>query len=468
MNIDNIKLSSVICCISPSFQKTDSETQKNNLLVWSLNSKKLIYFKQLDDDSQYLTAFTEKNNLIAVAKKYNENYDITRLIKKPVVDVYDCDSGITVVQLSLPQDRLIAGVSQISFLQKDNYIMTVSYSFNMCLIDIWDTGTGIHLDCFETQIDNNKVSAQYSQFVLHDAIQLRYGCGVFIRAEHPTLNNSPPPESGSQEDTSQKNLSQQNYISIGSKHLFLQRISFFDSYYDHSCICGSTKFWRLAKSSRFQGKHTLYRRKDKMSIPKLINEGLGWPAYFLNEKETYLMTCTQKRSNVRDTFTMTVWDVTPDQSCRKRGDCHDRTITLNMVVYSFIYTANYKVQVMVGYPASFLDLRTAIRKCIAHINPIIVNPPNASGTPILLMKINDTHEKTNYSMVIEQQGYTMKPTPYTIALPLHMYSLLECRLHILANGNMTINYSYQSFAHIVSIVFITALFISLLLIYIFS
>lgn len=434
MNIDNVKLYNVICCVS-SLEETSTKT---NLYVWSLEKKKIIHYNPLKENNQYLTAFSKGLNLVAISKKYDENNHLTRLFTEPAVNIYDCKSGVAIVQLFFPKDRSIAGITQVLFLQNDNYIMTVSFSYNECSMDIWDIGTGMHLDCFTKDIDHRKVFVQESQFFLNDNIQLLYGCGVFIRVEISQELTSP----------------HEPCLPAGSRHLYIQRVKFFKTNYNHACQCQSTKFWTITKPSLFTGEHVLTRRREKTSLYKSIScsVNLSGVAYFLDQNQSYLMTCYKKMHH-RQSFVMTVWKVTAGVSCRRKTDCHKMMVTLNHVVYSFIYSVGWSLNdPLAGYPALFLDLKRGIQTCIHHMNPIIVTPPNANGVPVLLIKINDALDKTNCSLVLHRQDEGTLPRffSYTLAIPLHAYSLIECHLHVLANGTNT-PFSYETFTDIVSI-----------------
>ncbi|KAI7892672.1 uncharacterized protein EV154DRAFT_187031 [Mucor mucedo] len=438
MNMDNIQLYNVICCVSTSSLQ-HTESHKNNLYVWSLNNKKMIHYNQLRDDSQYLTAFSRQLNLVAIAKKYDENNNLTRLVIEPAVHVYDCKSGIVVVTLSFPQNRSIAGITQVLFLQKDSYIMTVSFSYNECYVDIWDLGTGMHLDCCTSNVDHRKVFVQESQFVLHNNIQLKYGCGVFIRAEIPQ-------ELTETDDT---------HLKAGTRELCIQRVRFFETKYNHACQCQSTKFWNLTKPNPFTGQHVLHRRKDKTLPDANISSSatILKVAYFLDQNETYLMTCYNKGYN-RHTFFMTIWRVTAGVSCRRKTDSHKRMVKLNNVVYSFRYSTAYAVSGRTaGYPDLLLNLQAAIQRCISHINPVVVTPLNSTGLPVLLIRINDELDMTNYSLVAHQEpGDNSHFFSYTVAIPLHAYSLIECHLNVLAYGDNSAAYIYETFTKIPNIV----------------
>ncbi|KAG2198199.1 hypothetical protein INT47_000400 [Mucor saturninus] len=347
MNMDNIQLYNVICCVSTSSLQ-HTESHKNNLYVWSLHNKKMIHYNQLRDDSQYLTAFSRQLNLVAIAKKYDENNNLTRLVTEPAVHVY-----------------------------------------NECYMDIWDLGTGMHLDCCTSNVDHRKVFVQESQFVLHNNIQLRYGCGVFIRAEIP------------QDLTA----TDETHLKAGTRELCIQRVCFFETKYNHACQCQSTKFWNLTKPNPFTGQHVLHRRKDKT----LLN------------------------ANISSSPTI---------------------VKLNNVVYSFRYSTAYAVSGRTaGYPDLLLNLQAAIQRSISHINPVVVTPLNSTGLPVLLIRINDESDMTNYSLVAHQEpGDNSRFFSYTVAIPLHAYSLIECHLNVLAYGDNSAAYIYETFTKISNIV----------------
>jgi hypothetical protein len=451
-NIETIKSAGIINVI------VNGQT---DLLLWSLRERKLIFFDKLDDTTQLkghskdreqqqdlIFAFTPRQNLLAFTRRYNPFQDISKLMDNtPVLNVRDADSGVVISQLHLPTDRLIAGVSQIEFLQDGMYIMIISYSHLKCYFDLYDVISESHLDSFSLEI-SNQVNTNKCMFILNNQMPLKHGCGLFTLATYSTNPIIDKPS-----EVMNGTVSTDAFF-VNSINYEFKKIGFFQDAFEHcnrfhhsNCCKEDNVLWTLTKLKESRDIHVLKRIKWRR-IQKERTEK-SCPAYFLDTNRSYLMTYTQLH-DFSSFSALTVWKISSaGEVWEDTRESFDKLIRLEEIVYSFPQTAKYSLSTIAGYPSILYNLTCLSRDRIDRMNPVVVQPNNAECIPVLIIKLNDPLDMMDYGSVYSRtkkgDQSQMISQKFTLAIPLNSYTTLECHLHALANECESLGSSKQRF-----------------------
>jgi hypothetical protein len=440
-NIETIKSASIINVIV---------NERSDLLLWSLRDRKMVFFDKLDSTvinnedreqqqpQDLIFAFTPKQNLLAFTKSYRQYKDISRLVNDtPVLNVRDADSGIVISRLYLPVGRSIAGVSQIEFLQDGMYIMIISYSHLTCYFDLYDVASESHLDSFSLET-NNQINIDKSVFILNRQIPLEFGCGTFILATHATIAAY---RTMNKSETVIDQMVTGDTFFVNSISYEFKKIGFFQDAYENFNRFHDTKNYdknyviltlkkESGSSDLFKLSLTYHSKIEKIRIES------SCPAYFLDTDWSYLMTYTKLHSS-SSYSELTVWRISFVDGTRKGIRLNtNRIIRLEEVVYSFSQNTQYPLSTIVGYPSILYNLTCLSKNNIDRMNPVVIQPNNAEGIPVLIIILNDPRDMTDYSGVYARTSKvnrSVNTEQFTLAIPLNSYTTLECHLHALAN-----------------------------------
>lgn len=437
--IESIRDYGVIILVS-SFPHGDAA--KYNYFAWSLEEKRLIFVKQVESNTRYLSAFSKYKNLVAFGKKYGNNvnhlssHQVLGTTDHPLCTVYDCASGVTVGDYGLPEGRMTSRISQLMFLQDDMYLLAVSHNANHTFFDLWDVLSASHLDTYVAKSNEDQVCKDHSRFVLHDQLPLTVGCGLYMHVEYQRPEATP--------------IQQNPFLSNCHYKLSVNHISFFeeDMPVVHGCQCGKATFY---KCDGFNGSLLIPRvtglvKYDPTSLTADTKQEWEF-AFFLDKEHNYMLVSHWDPFETGvNILLMKVYQLV-DRSADNKKELHCETYSQDHMLqfekrnlkYAFMLNRNSFMRErkgLTGYPTLFLDMVAVRTYCIENLSMRMI--VNNKITPVLLLQFNYYKKIKDVSLgflSVHNQG-KKRGSPHFVAIPMHPFSKLESCLHGMACQNV--------------------------------